>query len=314
MAWEVGPPWLWTISGGRSPAGAGRTRGWRAGSRSRARSRPRRWGTRSRAGPRRRPGRPAPRWSARTGLELAAGDVEDDDRGLALGAGGGEGELGAARRERRGSRTRCRGGRGRGAPGAGVEQRRGVPRRARQRTQAIVPSARKAYVDAAEQPLRDGRSRPPRAVSCSTVLAASSGRGSTSRRGRRRSGAGPRGVPLGLEDRLVRAAGDRAGASPRSASGATQSSVPSQGMFGWSQQVQASHVAVGADPREGVEVAARGEHRRLAVAVERQRDDLVLRLRPVAVHARARRRRCGRRGSRGSRRSAARALARRLRA
>ena len=75
------------------------------------------------------------------------------------------------------------------------------------------------------------------------------------------------GVPLGLEDRLVGAAGDQARVGAcRPAAPPRARSRPRACSGGPSRSRRAS--AVGADAGEGVEVAAAGEHLRLAGAVE----------------------------------------------
>ncbi len=83
------------------------------------------------------------------------------------------------------------------------------------------------------------------------------------------------GVPLGLEDRLLGAAGDQAGVGH-----VIQRRDPELGSVpGHVRVVPAGPgepAAVGADAGEGVEVAPAGEHGRLAGPVEREGDDLVL--------------------------------------
>jgi hypothetical protein len=83
------------------------------------------------------------------------------------------------------------------------------------------------------------------------------------------------GVPLGLEDRLRGAAGDQAGVGRVLERGDPELG-PVPGHVRVVPAGPGEPAAVGADAGEGVEVAPAGEHGRLAGAVEREGDDLVL--------------------------------------
>ncbi len=205
-------------------------------------------------------------------LQLAAGDVVDDDRGLAGGAGGGEGDRRPLGRERGEAERGVGEAEVAQALGAGVEHEEPffAALAADEGDRAVVEEG---VGRAAEEPLRvaqlgllGGQLRdlaalvavevPPAVAVGDEVQPAL-------------------GVPLGLEDRLLRPAGDQARVGR-----VLQRRDPELGPVpGHVRVVPAGPgepAAVGADPGEGVEVAPGGEHGRLAGAVEREGDDLVL--------------------------------------
>ncbi len=237
---------------------APRSRGWRAGRRRRAPSRPRPVG--NSIAPRDRDVGGVDRLLARLAhhVGLARGEVEDEDRGLALGAGGGEGDLGAAGRER----GEAEGGVGQAevahALGAGLEQPEPFGRAlgAHDGDRAV---REERVGGAAEEPLGVAEVGPlgaelgralaieavevPPAVAVGDEVQPSCG------------------VPGGLEDRLLRAAGEAPGGGRVGERGEPELG-PVPGHVRVIPAGPGEQRAVGAESREGIEVAAGGEHLR----------------------------------------------------